>query len=91
MPPISRSAQLQARCEAQRHLLATQVTAIAQRLQGTDAVLGSVRKVLSSSTVLAGSLALLLTAGRSGWGSTLSRGVALFTTARRVYRAFKRH
>ncbi len=86
----TRRANLQARCEAQRLTLAEQTAAIEQRLHGTDAVLGSVRKVLSSSTVLAGSLALLLTAGRSGWGSTLSRGVALFTTARRVYQVFRR-
>lgn len=66
----TRRANLQARCEAQRLTLAEQTAAIEQRLHGTDTVLGSVRKVLSSSTVLAGSLALLLTAGRSGWVNT---------------------
>ncbi|MGD9842701.1 MAG: hypothetical protein AB7F79_09925 [Steroidobacteraceae bacterium] len=86
---FSRSAQLQARCEMQRMQLAEQVAVIEQRWQRTDEMLGSVRNVLTSPALLAGGLALLLGAGRSGWWTKLSRGVVLLTTARRIYYAFK--
>jgi hypothetical protein len=84
-----RRAELQARCEAQRTILAGHVTDIEQRLQGTDSVLGSIRNVLTKPTVMAGGLALLMTVGRSGWWSKLSRAVVLLTTARRVYQTFR--
>ena len=84
-----RRAELQAHCETQRATLARQVGDIEQRLQGTDSMLGSIRTVLTKPTVLAGGLALLLTMGRSGWWSKLSRGVVLLATARRMYRTFR--
>jgi hypothetical protein len=80
-----RRAALQARCEQQREELAQQVGEIESRLYGTDAALGSIRAVLTKPTVLAGGLALLLTFGRSGWWSTLSRGAVLFAAGRRIY------
>lgn len=80
---------LQTRCEAQRLALSGQVSDIEQRLGKADAVLGSIRNVITRPTVLAGGLALLLTVGRSGWWSMLSRSVVLFATARRVYQAVK--
>lgn len=84
-----RRAELQVRCESQREILARHVGDIERRLQGTDSVLGSIRNVMTKPTVLAGGLALLLTIGRSGWWSKLSRGVVLLATARRVYQTFK--
>lgn len=84
-----RRAELQERCEAQRAALAGHVADIEQRLHGTDAVLGSIRNVITKPSVLAGGLALLLTLGRSGWWSKLSRGVVLLATAQRMYQAFK--
>ena len=85
----ARRAALQARCEAQRLALGAQVADIEQRLYSTDRVLGSIRNVITKPGVLAGGMAILLTIGRSGWWSTLSRGVVLFATARRIYRSFK--
>lgn len=84
-----RRAELQARCEAQRLMLAEQVAAIEERFHATDSMLGVVRSVITKPAVLAGGMALLLTLGRSGWWSKLSRGLILFSTARRVYRALK--
>lgn len=84
-----RRAELQARCEAQRIALSGHVADIERRLQGTDTVLGTIRNVVTRPTVLAGSLALLMTMGRSGWWSKLSRGAVLFATVRRVYQALK--
>ncbi len=84
-----RRAELQDRCEAQRAALAGHVADIEQRLHGTDAVLGSLRSVMTKPTVLAGGVALLLTLGRSGWWSKLSRGVVLLATVRRVYQTLK--
>ncbi len=84
-----RRAELQARCEAQRVALAGHVADIERRLQGTDTVLGTIRNVVTRPSVLAGGLALLMTIGRSGWWSKLSRGAVLFATARRVYQALK--
>ncbi len=84
-----RRAQLQARCEAQRIALAGHVADIERRLQGTDTVLGTIRNIVTRPSVLAGGMALLMTMGRSGWWSKLSRGAVLFATARRVYQAFK--
>lgn len=84
-----RRAELQARCEVQRAALAGHVADIERRLQGTDTVLGTIRNVMTRPTVLAGGLALLMTVGRSGWWSKLSRGAVLLATARRVYQTFK--
>jgi hypothetical protein len=84
-----RRAELHARCEAQRTTLAGHVADIEQRLHGTDSVLGSIRNVLTKPSVLAGGLAMLLTVGRSGWWSKLSRAAVLLATARRVYQTFK--
>jgi len=87
--PSLRRAELHARCEAQRLTLAGHVADIEQRLHGTDSVLGSIRNVLARPSVLAGGLAMLLTVGRSGWWSTLSRAAMLLATVRRVYQAFR--
>jgi len=84
-----RRAELHARCEAQRTLLAEQVNQIEQRFHRTDAVLGSIRNVLTKPSVVAGGLALLMNVGRAGWWSKLSRVAVLFATARRVYQLFK--
>lgn len=84
-----RRAELLARCEQQRLELAEQINNIESRLQGTDSVLGSIRSVMTKPSVVAGGLALLLTVGRSGWWSVLSRSVVLLMTARRVIRASK--
>lgn len=87
--PAQRRAELQARCEVQRITLAEHVADIEQRLHGTDAVLGSIRNVITRPTVLAGGMALLMTVGRSGWWAKLSRAAVLLATARRVYQGFK--
>lgn len=84
-----RRAELHARCEAQRTALSEQVAAIEQRLHGTDAVLGSIRNIVTKPAVMAGGLAMLMS-GRSGWWSKLSRAAVLFSTARRVYQMVKR-
>lgn len=84
-----RRAELQARCEAQRMMLAEQVAAIEERFHATDSMLGVVRSVITKPAVVAGGMALLLTLGRSGWWSKISRGLILVSTARRVYRALK--
>ncbi len=86
---MSRLAQLQQRCEAQRASLSASVADIEHRLQSTDVALGTVRKFITKPAVLASGAALLLSAGRSGLWSKISRGVVLFATARRLYRAFR--
>jgi hypothetical protein len=84
-----RRAELQVRCEAQRAALAGHVADIERRLHGTDTMLGAIRNVMTKPTVLAGGLALLMTVGRSGWWSKLSRGAVLLAAARRMYQTFK--
>lgn len=86
----SRRAELQALCELQRMALAEQVAGIERRVQKTDAALGAIRNILARPAVLAGGLALLLTARRSRWWSMLSRGLITLATARRAYQALKR-
>lgn len=89
--PVARVAALRARCELQRNQLGEQVSEIRQRLGSTDRILGTVRDVITRPGIIAGGAALLLTLGKSGWGSSLSRAAVLLTTARRIYVAFKRH
>lgn len=84
-----RRVELQARCEAQRAALAGHVADIERRIHGTDTILGSIRNVITRPTVLAGGMTLLLTMGRSGWWSKLSRGAVMLATARRVYQTLK--
>jgi hypothetical protein len=85
-----RRLQLHARCELERNELAQQVEQIEQRLHGTDAVLGSIRNVLTKPSVIAGGLALMMGLSRSTWWAKLSRLAVVVGTARRVYQAFKR-
>ena len=87
---MSRCAELQARCEAQRTVLAEQLYEIENRLEGTDRVMGAISNVMSRPALLAGGAAMILAIGRGGWWSRLSRGVVLFATARRAYQLFKK-
>jgi hypothetical protein len=87
---VGRRAALQVRCEQQRREWALQVGDIESRLRGTDAVLGSIRAVMTRPVVLAGGLVtLLLTVSRSGWWPMLSRGTVLFAAGRRIYNFIK--
>lgn len=85
----ARRAELTQRCEAQRETLAGHVADIEQRLQVSDHLLGSIRNVLTKPALLTGGAALLLTLGRSGWWSSVSRALVVLAGARRFYRAFK--
>jgi hypothetical protein len=85
----TRRAALQARCEVQRATLVAHVSDIEDRLQRTDWVLGTIRKVITRPAVIVGGIALLLAVGRKGSWSTLSRAVVLITQARRLYSMLK--
>jgi YqjK-like protein len=85
-----RRAELQARCEAQRATLVAHMADIEDRLQRTDLVLGTIRKVITRPAVMAGAVALLLVVRRAGWWPALSRGVVLLAGARRLYSILKR-
>ena len=87
---MSRRAELQARCEAQRAMLADHLYEIEHRLQGGDRALAVISRVISRPALLAIGAAMLLALGRGGWWSRLSRGVVLFATARRAYQLFKK-
>jgi hypothetical protein len=86
----TRSAELRARCEAQRVTLAARLSDIEDRLHSTDSVLGAIRSIVTRPAVVAGGAALLLTMARPGLWSILSRGVVLLAGARRLYSKFKR-
>jgi hypothetical protein len=86
----TRSAELHARCEAQRATLVAHLSDIEDRLRRTDRVLGTIRNVITKPAVIAGGIALLLLAGRAGAWSKLSRGVLLLADARRLYSMLKR-
>jgi hypothetical protein len=84
-----RLAELRARCEVQRQLLGGHVSDIEDRLRSTDWLLGTLRKAISRPAVMIVAIALVLAVGRKGAWSKLSRAVALFIQARRIYSMLK--
>jgi hypothetical protein len=79
-----RQAELQARCAAQRALIAGEVAAIETRFARVDRVAGVVRSVLLHPAVVAGGIVALLLVGRSRGLRLVGRLYLLSTAVRRL-------
>lgn len=79
-----READLQARCAAQRALIASEVTAIEARFSRVDSIARVARATLLHPAVIAGGVVALLTVGRSRGMRLVGRLYLLSTAVRRL-------
>lgn len=79
-----REAQLQARCAAQRGLIADEVAAIELRFERVDRVARIARATVLHPVVIAGSIVALLTVGRARGMRLVGRIYLLTTAVRRL-------
>jgi len=87
---FAKSAQLRARCEQQRQQLAQQFAAIEMRLQTADNIVSIFGRAIKRPEVWATGLAGLWAIKQSSVWSLIGRAWALWTTASRVMKWFKR-
>lgn len=79
-----RELRLQARCAAQRAVIAEEVADIEARFERVDRVAGVARSVLTHPAVIAGGIVALLTIGRVRGMRLVGRLYLLTTAARRL-------
>jgi hypothetical protein len=84
-----RQAELQARCAAQRALIAAEVAAIEVRFSRVDRIARVARATLLHPAVIAGGVVALLTIGRSRGMRLVGRLYLLSTAARRLIRTVR--
>lgn len=84
-----RQAELQARCAAQRALIADEVAAIEMRFSRFDRIARVTRATLLHPAVIAGGVIALLTVGRARGMRLVGRLLVLSTAVRRLVQTVK--
>ncbi len=87
---MTKTEQLRLRCEQQRQQLKQQFATIETRLHTTDQLLSTFRDAFKSPTLWLSGLVGLWAIKRVGVWSLISRGWMIWTTARSIFKRFRR-